>query len=517
MKKLTEYDQLLLGEKGIKVSKLQEQVAIFLAGVPPVNLVAPAHVGSGILSFSREDAIQYVATYQKKKNSLDILKFVPASGSATRMFQFLSAFESDFDPKKQTFDEYIKESGNANAEIFFQYLPQFAFYDALQLYIEQHKAFDGLNEDEKKLRIAHILLKEEPFNYKNKPKGLFPFHKYGEKVVTAFEEHFREAFLYAAQGDVVNIHFTIGKEYSTLFLNQLAEIRPNLEKQYGVHFEVSFSHQSESTDTVALTLDNEFFRDEKNQLLFRPAGHGALLKNLNELNADIIFIKNIDNVVVESYADEAIFYKEVLAGKLEDTRSKVHKILQKIQKEKLKKKELPEILKFLPELNIKVPSYVHKFAKRYMIEYIYQALNRPIRVCGMVKNEGEIGGGPFWIKDADGNESLQIIEMAQIDKDNPQQWERLQASTHFNPVDLVCCIKNYKGEVFDLEEFQDKKLSFITEKSYNGRPLKALELPGLWNGGMAGWISIFVEVPQITFNPVKTVNDLLKKNHQGNH
>ncbi|MFC2349207.1 MAG: DUF4301 family protein, partial [Capnocytophaga granulosa] len=210
MKELTEYDQLLLGEKGIKVSKLQEQVAIFLAGVPPVNLVAPAHVGSGILSFSREDAIQYVATYQKKKNSLDILKFVPASGSATRMFQFLSAFESDFDPKKQTFDEYIKESGNANAEIFFQYLPQFAFYDALQLYIEQHKAFDGLNEDEKKLRIAHILLKEEPFNYKNKPKGLFPFHKYGEKVVTAFEEHFREAFLYAAQGDVVTIHFTIG-------------------------------------------------------------------------------------------------------------------------------------------------------------------------------------------------------------------------------------------------------------------------------------------------------------------
>ena len=316
---------------------------------------------------------------------------------------------------------------------------------------------------------------------------------------------------------MVNIHFTISKEYSTLFLNQLAEIRPNLEKQYGVHFEVGFSHQSESTDTVALTLENEFFRDENNQLLFRPAGHGALLKNLNELNADIIFIKNIDNVVVESYADEAIFYKEVLAGKLEDTRSKVHKILQKIQKEKLKKKELPEILKFLPELNIKVPSYVHKFAKRYMIEYIYQALNRPIRVCGMVKNEGEIGGGPFWIKDTDGNESLQIIEMAQIDKDNPQQWERLQSSTHFNPVDIVCCIKNYKGEVFDLEEFQDKKLSFITEKSYNGRPLKALELPGLWNGGMAGWISIFVEVPQITFNPVKSVNDLLKKNHQGSY
>ena len=517
MKELTEYDQLLLGEKGIKVSKLQEQVAIFLEGVPPVNLVAPAHVGNGILAFSREDAIQYVATYQKKKNSLDILKFVPASGSATRMFQFLSAFESDFDPKKQTFDEYIKESGNANAEIFFHHLPQFAFYDALQKYIEQHKAFEGLSEDEQKLRIAHILLREEPFNYKNKPKGLFPFHKYGEKVVTAFEEHFREAFLYAAQGEVVNLHFTINKEYSTLFLNQLAEIRPSLEKQYGVHFEVSFSHQSESTDTIALTLDNEYFRDENNKLLFRPAGHGALLKNLNELNADIIFIKNIDNVVVESYADEAIFYKEVLAGKLEDTRAKVHKILQKIQKEKLKKKEIPDILKFLSELNIKVPPYVHKFAKRYMIEYIYQILNRPIRVCGMVKNEGEIGGGPFWVKDADGNESLQIIEMAQIDKDNPQQWERLQASTHFNPVDIVCCIKNYKGEVFALEEFQDKKLSFITEKSYNGRPLKALELPGLWNGAMAGWISIFVEVPQITFNPVKSVNDLLKKNHQGNY
>ncbi|WP_314894289.1 DUF4301 family protein [uncultured Capnocytophaga sp.] len=515
MKELTEYDQLQLGEKGIKVSKLQEQVALFLTGVPPVNLVAPAHVGTGIFSLSRDEAIQCVATYQKKKNSLDILKFVPASGSATRMFQFLSAFTSDFNPLEQTFEAYVKESGNVNVQIFFEHLQLFAFYESLQKYIQAHHSLEGLSEDEQKLHIAKILLEEEPFNYKNKPKGLFPFHKYGEKVVTAFEEHFREAFLYASQGEVVNIHFTIGKEYTNQFLSTLAEIRPSLEKQYGVHFEVSFSHQSESTDTVALTLDNEFFRDENNKLLFRPAGHGALLKNLNELNADIIFIKNIDNVVAENYGDEAIFYKEVLAGKLEETRSKVHKILKQIQNEKLKKKDLPEALKFLSQLNIKVPSYVYKFAKRYMIEYIYQALNRPIRVCGMVKNEGEIGGGPFWVRDEERNESLQIIETAQIDKKNPKQWEILQSSTHFNPVDIVCCIKNFKGEMFDLEEFQDKKLSFITEKSYNGIPLKALELPGLWNGAMAGWISIFVEVPQVTFNPVKSVNDLLKKNHQG--
>ena len=514
MKELTEYDQLLLGEKGIKVSKLQEQVAIFLAGVPPVNLVAPAHVGSGILSFSREDAIQYVATYQKKKNSLDILKFVPASGSATRMFQFLSAFESDFDPKKQTFDEYIKESGNANAEIFFQYLPQFAFYDALQLYIEQHKAFDGLNEDEKKLRIAHILLKEEPFNYKNKPKGLFPFHKYGEKVVTAFEEHFREAFLYAAQGEVVNIHFTISKEYSTLFLNQLAEIRPNLEKQYGVHFEVGFSHQSESTDTVALTLENEFFRDENNQLRFRPAGHGALLKNLNELNADIIFIKNIDNVVVKKYTDETVFYKEALAGKLCQVQDEIFTILRRIDNNKIKKKEVKHILDFLKEINISVPDYLYKFRRQYALEFIQEQLNRPIRVCGMVKNEGEPGGGPFWVKENQGN-SLQIIESAQVNMADVKQKEIFQQSTHFNPVDLVCGTKNYKGEKFNLQEYVDNNQAFITAKTYMGKPLKALELPGLWNGSMARWITLFVEVPIITFNPVKVVNDLLKKTHQG--
>ena len=515
MEQLTAFDKLLIGEKGIEINKLQYQLELFKKGVKPIELIRPATLNDGILSFSKDEAIKYVSIYQKKKNTVDILKFVPASGAATRMFSFLSKFINEYNPEKQTFEEYILESNNVETKIFFTHLSQFAFFDELDSYLTKNNSLKNLSEDEKKLTIARILLLEEPFAYQNKPKGLFPFHKYGNNTVTAFEEHFQEAVMYASQGENVHIHFTISPEFTNDFLKKLSEIRPILEKRYQIHFEVNFSYQDSSTETIAVTLDNIPVRNSEGNLIFRPSGHGALLKNLNDTTADIIFIKNIDNVVAENYGDEAIFYKEVLAGKLEETRSKVHKILKQIQNEKLKKKDLPEVLKFLSQLNIKVPSYVYKFAKRYMIEYIYQALNRPIRVCGMVKNEGEIGGGPFWVRDEERNESLQIIETAQIDKKNPKQWEILQSSTHFNPVDIVCCIKNFKGEMFDLEEFQDKKLSFITEKSYNGTPLKALELPGLWNGAMAGWISIFVEVPQVTFNPVKSVNDLLKKNHQG--
>ena len=322
--------------------------------------------------------------------------------------------------------------------------------------------------------------------------------------------------MYASQGENVHIHFTISPEFTNDFLKKLSEIRPILEKRYQTHFEVNFSYQDSSTETIAVTLENIPIRNSEGNLIFRPSGHGALLKNLNDTTADIIFIKNIDNVVKQTYIDESIFYKEVLAGKLEEIRSHCHKILRQIQKNKIKKKDIPQLLAFLLELNIHIPNYVYKFTKKYILEYIFEVLNRPIRVCGMVKNEGEAGGGPFWIKDNEQRKSLQIIEISQIDTENPNQNEILNKSTHFNPVDIVCCIKNYRGEVFDLTQFVDFNQSFITQKTYNGEQIKALELPGLWNGCMAKWLTIFVEVPISTFNPVKSINDLLKKVHQGN-
>ncbi|MDO4881546.1 MAG: DUF4301 family protein [Capnocytophaga sp.] len=516
MEQLTAFDKLLIGEKGLEINKLQAQLELFKKGIPPLDVLRPASLDDGILSFSKEEAIQYVAIYQKKKSTIDILKFVPASGAATRMFHFLSKFINEYKPDNQTFEEYITESNNIETKIFFTHLTQFAFYDTLEEYLTKNNSIKNLSEDEKKLAIARILLLEEPFAYQNKPKGLFPFHKYGNSSVTAFEEHFQEAVMYATQGEKVHIQFTISPDFTNDFLKKLAEIRPILEKRYQIQFEVSFTYQDSSTETIAVTLDNIPFRDDNDNLVFRPSGHGALLKNLNETTADIIFIKNIDNVVKQEYIDESIFYKEVLAGKLEEIRSRCHKILRQIQKNKIKKKDIPQILAFLIELNIQIPNYVYKFTKKNILEYIFEALNRPIRVCGMVKNEGEVGGGPFWVKDSEQNKYLQIIEASQIDFNNPKNKEIFNKSTHFNPVDIVCCIKNYRGETFDLFSFADFNQSLITQKTHNGQPIKALELPGLWNGGMAKWISIFVEVPVSTFNPVKSVNDLLKKVHQGN-
>lgn len=516
MNTLTHNDLETLHKKGIDQKMLEIQLEFFKEGIKPIHLLRPATIDDGILSLSKDEAIKFASIYQKKKPLIDILKFVPASGAATRMFKSLFAFKENFDPQKQTFAQYIEKHNASDVQEFFDNLSLFAFYPTLQEHLSKSVTdFEQQSPDAQKHKIASLLLEEAPFAYANQPKGLLPFHKHSEKVVTAFEEHFREAVMYASQGEVAHIHFTIAEQHTDAFLKELAQIRPVLEKRYKIQFDITFSCQKPSTDTIAVTEDNQYFRDENNQLLFRPAGHGALLKNLNEMHSDIIFIKNIDNVVVKNYTDETIFYKEVLAGKLEEVRSKIHKILRRIAKEDIRKKEVAKILDFLAEVNIQVPDYIYKFTKKHALDYIQQMLNKPIRVCGMVKNEGEPGGGPFWVQDPKGNVSLQIVESAQVDMKNPQQNQILKSATHFNPVDLVCCIKNYKGEIFNLEQYSDPNQGFISEKTYQGRKLKALELPGLWNGAMAHWLTIFVEVPLITFNPVKTINDLLKKTHQG--
>ncbi|MDO5607149.1 MAG: DUF4301 family protein [Capnocytophaga sp.] len=515
MSKLTTKDQKQLDEKGITAEMLETQLSLFREGIPPIHLHSAATIGNGILSFSKEETAKYAAIYQKKKKGIDILKFVPASGAATRMFKSLFAFRDDFQPEKESFKAYVKRSGNKDMDVFFAGFTKFAFYATLTEYVKNNVPdFESQNEDQQKHTLVTAMLSENGLNYGNLPKGLLPFHHHSEKVVTPFEEHFRESVMYASNKDEAHLHFTITEQHTDAFRKELAEIQTKLEKRYNIKFDVQFSYQKPSTDTVSVNEDNTYFRDEKGQLLFRPSGHGALLDNLNEVNAEVIFIKNIDNVVVKKYTDETVFYKEALAGKLREVQSAVFNILKRIEKNKVKKRELTQILDFMKEINIHVPDYIRKFKRHYMLEFIISKLNRPIRVCGMVKNEGEPGGGPFWSKDKDGNLSLQIIESAQVDLTDTVQKDIFQQSTHFNPVDLVCGTKDFKGKKFDLFQYTDPKQAFITSKTYMGKPLKALERPGLWNGSMADWITLFVEVPLITFNPVKTVNDLLKKTHQ---
>ena len=311
------------------------------------------------------------------------------------------------------------------------------------------------------------------------------------------------------------MHFTISERYKNIFDDEFKRIEDIVERKKGTKFHISFSYQNESTDTISVTPQNDPFRDENGELYFRPSGHGALLQNLNELNADIIFIKNIDNVVVFKYEKEVAEYKKMLAGLLLKTQEEVFKMIDILNKADVSHYDLVSIAEFLiNKLNVKVSHEFEKYSKKYQIEYLIEKLDRPIRVCGMVKNEGEPGGGPFWVKEESGNISLQIVESAQVDRKNKNQKEILKKATHFNPVDIVCGIKNHKGEPFDLQNFVDHKTAFITMKTKLDKDLKALELPGLWNGSMASWNTIFVEVPLITFNPVKTVTDLLKPTHQ---
>lgn len=516
MERLEKKDELLLQSKGISQEELYEQWRLFKEGIPPVELDRAAVIGDGILAFTDEEKAKYAAIYQKKKKGVKVLKFVPASGAATRMFKSLFAFKDEFDPSSETFFEYLSRTKNKEVEVFFSKFSDFAFYPFWQQYEKTHSAqLDELSEDARKKEIVRVLLEDEHFNYGNLPKGLLPFHRHSEKVVTAFEEHFREAVMYASDTESAHLHFTISEQHSQSFAKELKAIQGELEKRYDIKFDVSFSFQKPSTDTVSVTPENTFFRDEKGDLLFRPSGHGALLSNLNEQDVDILFVKNIDNVVVKKYTDETVFYKEVLAGKLREVQTHNFRILKRIDEDRIKKRELPLLLDYLKSINIFVPEYLYKFKRRYVLEFVREKLNRPIRVCGMVRNEGEPGGGPFWVRRPDGSVSLQIVESAQVDLSNQHQIDIFTSSTHFNPVDLVCGIKDYRGKRFDLHRYVDTSQAFISSKTYQGKPLKALERPGLWNGSMADWITLFVEVPLITFNPVKTINDLLKTTHQG--
>ena len=498
-------DKEQLAQKGISEEKLNEQLNCFKTGFPYLKLYAAASVEEGILKLTEEEQQAFAEAWDEAAKSLHIVKFVPASGAASRMFKDLFSFsEASYDVPTTDFEK-----------TFFNNLEHYAFFCALDAQCKKlhNKGCKELLKEGEYKKIVNALLQKEGLNYGQLPKGLLLFHRYEDSVRTPVEEHLVEGALYAKEDDgTVNVHFTVSPEHRSLFEAHIQESVPALEEKFGVKYNISFSEQKSSTDTVAATPDNKPFRQDDGSLLFRPAGHGALIENLNDIAADILFIKNIDNVVPDRLKPETVHNKKLLAGVLVSLQKKTFKYLQLLESGQYSPIDLQEIKLFLEkELCCKT---LLPLEGKALADYLYQKLNRPMRVCGMVPNVGEPGGGPFLVYNQDGSISLQILESSQINMDDEKSKAMFVKGTHFNPVDLVCAVKNYKGEKFNLPDFVDKNTGFISLKSKNGRELKALELPGLWNGAMSDWNTVFVEVPLITFNPVKTVNDLIREQHQ---
>ena len=501
---LTPTDRLLLKKKNISEETLNEQLACFNKGISFLDVQASATIQKGIKTFSASQCVDYI---QKWDNYLlqdkTIFKFVPASGAASRMFKDLSVFLSaDYQVPTTDFEK-----------LFFEQITHFAFYESLdkQCLQNEGKGIHSLMSEGRYMDIIINLLYNKGLGYGTLPKGLLAFYRYPSGTRTAMEEHLVEGALYAKNhfGDV-NIHMTISSEHLPLFKKIVAEKCALYEKKYDVTYSISFSVQDSSTDTIAVDMNNRPFREADGSLVFRPGGHGALIGNLNQIDADIIFIKNIDNVMPDHLKHETVTYKKVLAGILVDLQEKIFGYLQLIDKGDYTHRQIEEMIYFLQkELYIKNPE-TKLLEDAELILYIKRKLLRPLRVCGMVRNDGEPGGGPFFAVNPDGTIQLQIVEQSQLDKNNTTVQAMYKSGTHFNPVDLVCAIKKPDGGKYNLPDYIDKNTGFISKKSKDGQRLKALELPGLWNGSMSDWNTVFVEVPIETFNPVKTVNDLLR-------
>jgi len=502
---ITQKDIEQLEYQGLNIETIEKQLCFFQEGFSPIRLVAPAIAGKGVKVLSEDEVTRMVSIFENALVSgLSTLKFVPASGAASRMFKDLFSFLG----KAKTLEEANRlAEENPAIKLFFSQLTKFAFYPELASLVE--------NKDDKREWVEK-LLSDKGMGYGQKPKGQLTFHKYNTTTRTPFEEHLIEAAAYCAGSNgKASIHFTVTPEHQAGFEQIFERVKKEYQKRLGLQFEVSFSQQKKSTDTLAAGQDNQPFRDKEGKLVFRPGGHGALIENMADLDADIIFIKNIDNVVPDHLKSETKKYKKALAGVLISYQNKIRSFHEKLSKPgAAENEELLNSVETFIQKDLCCEFSSHFESNQHRLEYLRKKLNRPFRVCGMVKNEGEPGGGPFWAINSDQSVSLQIVEKAQIDLNNPKQLEIFEQSTHFNPVDLVCSIFDFKGEKYDLMRFVDPQTGFISEKSLDGKILKALELPGLWNGAMSDWNTIFVEVPAITFNPVKTVNDLLRPEHQ---
>ncbi|MEL6252721.1 MAG: DUF4301 family protein [Bacteroidota bacterium] len=509
----TDADLRQIEERGSSLAAIEKQIENFKHGFPFLRVVKAATIGDGIIRLSENGIAPYIAKYEEELSRKKVVKFVPASGAASRMFKALFAFAAAYEGKNGVLEALMDEN-NAALRSFFNRIRDFAFATDLDASFNG-SSLESLIEENRHVEILNKLLKEDGLSYGSLPKGLLKFHSYGDGARTPVEEHLVEAANYgAAEGGTAYLHFTVSPEHLPKFEALVRQVKAVYEEKFNLHFDISYSIQKPSTDTIAVDLENNPFREEDGRILFRPGGHGALIENLNEIDADIIFIKNVDNVVPDLIKTQTYFYKKALAGVILNYQKRIFTYLERI--ENGEEKILKEIESFLQnELCVRPPKGYEDWGVEEKKNYFVQKLNRPIRVCGMVKNEGEPGGGPFWAWNPDGSVSLQIAESAQIDKNDQAQLSQMQHATHFNPVDLVCATRDRHGKAFDLNQFTDPQTGFISSKSKYGRDLKAQELPGLWNGAMSNWITLFVEVPIITFNPVKTVNDLLREQHQG--
>ena len=464
---------------GLTQAQVEQQIENFRKGFPFLKIVRAASAGDGVQVLSEEEVASAVERYEKLSEELRVVKFVPASGAATRMF-------------KELFEYINEDKRTAGIDKLLDNIEKFAFWPELSEYVMPDSPDEEIVEE---IVVGGL-------GYGSKPKGLVTFHAYEDGARKAVEEHLVEGAMYARCGDEVYIHFTVSEEHKSGFWDVLAHTQPIYEERYGVKYNISFSVQKPSTDTIAVNPDNTPFRTDDGKLLFRPAGHGALIENLNDIEADIIFVKNIDNVTTDARRGDTIKYKKALAGVLLELQDQAFEYLKVLE---VGGGEIETIAEFVEKkLCVKLP-------ENYNSQILKQVLDRPIRVCGVVRNQGEPGGGPFWVDQGGGIESLQIAESSQI---APEDMHLMKSATHFNPVDLVCGVMDSRERKFDLTKYTDPATGFISSKSSGGRELRAQELPGLWNGAMANWNTVLVEVPITTFSPVKVVQDLLRPEHQ---
>lgn len=504
-------DKKQIALRGSSLEEVNQQIENFRKGFSYLPIVRAASAGDGIWQLSENDTLKYAGIYDKKASAtFSVMKFVPASGAASRMFKSLFSALEELNTGEDDRSVLAKHKAVRH---FVEDIDRFAFSGELKSAIWKDGSQVGTGT------LLEYLLTGKGLNYGSLPKGLLLFHRYPDHNRTPFEEHLVEGAMYARDyTNRVRLHFTVSPEHENGFAGLFNRVKELYEKTYGVSFDVSFSHQKPSTDTIAVDPGNNPFREKDGSLLFRPGGHGALLENLNDLDADILFIKNIDNVVHDRLKPVTVLCKKALAGVLISYQEKIHQYQRELNEKSavaLESGFLAEAANFLENmLNTKPADNQYYTGKEELAAYLKEKYTRPIRVCGMVKNQGEPGGGPFWALNNDGSTSLQVAESVQIDMADPDQAKIAGEATHFNPVDIVCGIKDYKGNKFNLLQFRDPATGFISVKSKDGKELKAQELPGLWNGAMSDWITLFVEVPVETFNPVKTVNDLLRAEHQ---
>lgn len=513
----SEKDIQQIKNKGLEVKDVEHQIDNFKKGFPYIKLIAAATPENGIQCFSEKEIESLVNYFDENFSDYDLIKFVPASGAASRMFKHLFEFMTSFNGSQEEIKAMENDKSFNSVYYFFNNIKNFAFFNQLRDILKENNLdLDALLKNKDYKTILEYFLTEKGLNYANLPKGLLQFHFYEDGSRLAVEEHLVEAAVYSTNSEnVSSLHLTVSPDHESKFIKAIDEKKPKFEKQFDVSYNIVFSQQSPETDIIAVDLNNEPFRKDDGELLFRPGGHGALIENLNKLEEDIVFIKNIDNIVPDRLRETTYKYKKAIGGLLMKLQEQCFDYLDILESGNVEDEELHQIEEFArKELFINIPVAYEGFEKMERIDFLYNKLNRPMRVCGMVKNEGEPGGGPFWVENSKGEVSLQIVESSQMNLKDDKQKEIVSNATHFNPVDLVCSLRDYNGNKFDLKKFVDEETGFISTKSLGGKDLKAQELPGLWNGAMADWISIFVETPIITFNPVKTVNDKLRPQHQ---